>query len=223
MADIIEPIQTVIPNAEVSAIVGLEGTALATATDVQMILYTNNASLDNTVVLSSLTEATYGGYARQTISAWNGPYLDQFGQGYILSPLVVFTANGTTSNQIYGSALIKDNGGTQATATNAGNSGAYAVDFDITLAGSGYESPPKVTLSGATGTGATAHAVISGGAVTDIILDNPGSGYTTYTVVIAKPQSLVAANKFAAPVNMALATDALPQIQKIAIGPINNS
>jgi hypothetical protein len=51
--------------------------------------------------------------------------------------------------------------------------------------GSGYNSPPSVSFSGGGGSGARAHTEISNGVVSNIIIDNPGSGYTdTPTVTI---------------------------------------
>lgn len=49
--------------------------------------------------------------------------------------------------------------------------------FNIADGGSGYTIPPIVSIDG-NGTGAVAHAVISGGQVTDIVVDEMGSGYT---------------------------------------------
>jgi len=50
----------------------------------------------------------------------------------------------------------------------------------VTSGGSAYGSAPSVTISG-DGTGATANATISGGAVTKVTITNPGSGYTYAT------------------------------------------
>lgn len=46
------------------------------------------------------------------------------------------------------------------------------------LGGRGYTTPPAVSIGG-DGTGALAHAEISGGSVTEIVIDNPGRGYTS--------------------------------------------
>lgn len=54
---------------------------------------------------------------------------------------------------------------------------------DITAGGFGYLVPPDVVIGG-NGTGATAHAIISDGAVVDIVIDNPGSNYTSAFVNI---------------------------------------
>lgn len=51
-------------------------------------------------------------------------------------------------------------------------------DINVLSGGSGYTIAPQVIIGGS-GTGATAHAVISGGVVTNIIVDNQGQGYTT--------------------------------------------
>lgn len=55
--------------------------------------------------------------------------------------------------------------------------------FDVIAGGSGYTLPPQVIVGG-DGTGGAAHTVISGGVVTDIIVDNIGSGYTNAFVTI---------------------------------------
>jgi hypothetical protein len=53
--------------------------------------------------------------------------------------------------------------------------------------GAGYDSAPAVTLSGG-GTLATAHAVVSGGQVTAIVVDTGGNGYTgTPAISVAAP------------------------------------
>ena len=49
--------------------------------------------------------------------------------------------------------------------------------------GFGYQSPPTVTILG-DGTGATATAIISGGTIQSIVIDSPGSGYTSAVVTI---------------------------------------
>ncbi len=49
--------------------------------------------------------------------------------------------------------------------------------------GFGYQSTPTVTILG-DGTGATAHVVLSGGTIKSIVVDEPGSGYTSAIVVI---------------------------------------
>jgi hypothetical protein len=60
----------------------------------------------------------------------------------------------------------------------------------ITNPGSGYTSPPTVTINGGGGTGATATATISGGMVTGITITNGGTGYAPYTGAPAVPTSI---------------------------------
>jgi phosphate transport system substrate-binding protein len=56
------------------------------------------------------------------------------------------------------------------------------------LGGIGYQSPPKVTISGGGGSGATATAVITGGKVTAFNVTSGGSGYTSPpTIAIDAP------------------------------------
>jgi hypothetical protein len=56
---------------------------------------------------------------------------------------------------------------------------AHISSITVDDGGSGYTSSPTVTIDGGGGSGATAHAVISGGKVTKINVTNGGSGYTS--------------------------------------------
>ena len=53
----------------------------------------------------------------------------------------------------------------------------------VTNPGFNYQETPTVTILG-DGTGATAHAVVSGGKIKNIVVDTPGNGYTTALVTI---------------------------------------
>ena len=55
--------------------------------------------------------------------------------------------------------------------------------LQLTQGGSGYTSPPTVTISGGGGSGAAATAVLTADVVTDLILDAPGDGYTSAPTV----------------------------------------
>src|SRR5262249_50011411 len=60
----------------------------------------------------------------------------------------------------------------------------------VTAGGAGYTSAPQVTISapGSGGTQATAHAVLTAGRVTALVVDDPGSGYASApTITIALP------------------------------------
>lgn len=66
----------------------------------------------------------------------------------------------------------------------------------ITAQGSGYNaaSPPAVTVTGGGGSGARLRAVVTAGGVSQLIVEDPGSGYSTgVTVSIAAPASGTAA------------------------------
>jgi hypothetical protein len=208
------------PDAQTLALAQLLETDLVAATNVQLGCYTNPVTWGRETTLDQITEATFGGYARETLAAWNGPWLDEDGNAYIISDLVVFVCDGTNGQGVEGLFLCKDNGGTQATATATGTATEYDPVFVITDPGTLYESAPRVTLNGATGSGATAHAEIAGGLVVAIHLDTPGTGYTTFTVVIDPPRTLVAGGNFSVTQNMFAATDALPTNIQLSIPPI---
>lgn len=56
-------------------------------------------------------------------------------------------------------------------------SGTLSPDVTLTSSGRGYTSAPTVTAYGGTGTGATFTATVDNGAVTDVKVTDPGSGY----------------------------------------------
>lgn len=138
----------------------------------------------------------------------NGVYGFQFGAAGTSDVLVtetIATTDGTTLTYqktlantpvLPGTASVTDgtyswnestgNPGSPATATATVISG-FVVGATITAGGSGYTSPPAVTITG-NGTGAAATATVSSGAVSGITITNAGSGYTTgATISIAPP------------------------------------
>jgi hypothetical protein len=69
----------------------------------------------------------------------------------------------------------------------------------ITKSGANYNVAPVVTINAnGPGVGATAHATIAGGVVSEIIIDTAGSGYTSAaTIEIALPPSVAPATNYA--------------------------
>jgi hypothetical protein len=55
--------------------------------------------------------------------------------------------------------------------------GGVSPNINVTAGGTGYSTPPFVSITGGSGTGATASAQIGGGVVTGITLLTPGTGY----------------------------------------------
>jgi hypothetical protein len=138
----------------------------------------------------------------------NGVYGFQFGAAGTSDSLVtetLATTDGTSltyqktlshSPAIAGTASVTDgtyswnettgNPGSPAAATATIISG-FVVGATVTSGGSGYTSPPAVSITG-NGTGAAATATVSSGAVSEITITNAGSGYTTgATISIAPP------------------------------------
>jgi hypothetical protein len=123
------------------------------------------------------------------------------GSGYTSAPTVTITGDGTgaTAQAVLGGAGINqvtvvDGGSNFTSAPNisfvgGGGSGASGTAvlvptsiarIDVVNGGQNYNRVPKIVLTGGGGgSGASAHAVISKGQVIQIIVDNPGSGYTT--------------------------------------------
>jgi len=79
-------------------------------------------------------------------------------------------------------------GGAKARAIIGGSK--TVVNISVTQSGTGYTSPPAVTISGGGGNGATATAIIIGGKVDSISIDNPGDNYTSEPTVIIADQPI---------------------------------
>jgi len=63
----------------------------------------------------------------------------------------------------------------------------FVVSATITNGGSGYSSPPAVSITGGGGSGAAATASVSNGVVTGIVIANPGSDYTNPPAITIAP------------------------------------
>ena len=137
------------------------------------------------------------------------------GSGYTSAPAVTISApNQTNGVQATATATITanavsyisiNNGGSGYTAaptvtiTGGGGSGATAIAqvltftkgalvISVTNGGSGYNTPPAVTITGGGGANAAGTAIVSGNAITAVIMTNVGNNYTSVpTVSIAAP------------------------------------
>jgi hypothetical protein len=128
----------------------------------------------------------------------NGVYSFQFGSAGTSNSQVTETLATTDAlTLVYTKALanagivensISVTDGTNSWTQSAGNPGVgaaatantiagFVIGATITNGGSGYPSPPTVTITGL-GSGAAATATISSGVVTGITITNAGSGYT---------------------------------------------
>ena len=88
------------------------------------------------------------------------------------------TDNGTNFNgpgQFKAALVTVTNNNHTATANPP--SGGFVTVINATCGGYGYVTPPTITIAGGGGSGATATASISGGVVTGLTVNNPGSGY----------------------------------------------
>jgi fibronectin-binding autotransporter adhesin len=89
-------------------------------------------------------------------------------------------ANLDAVNVLAGGGTI-DNGGTNITIANAllapAGYGVAANSISVPTGGAGYIGAPLVKFTGGSGTGATGYAVVSNGAVTNVVVTSPGIGY----------------------------------------------
>ena len=107
-------------------------------------------------------------------------------QSVTASPYAI-TAGDVTSANI--ARLNVPNTAMPATGTPTVTSG-FITSAAVTNGGSGYATPPSVTVNDASGSGAVITANISGGSVTSLTVQNPGSGYSaSATLSIGSPPS----------------------------------
>jgi autotransporter-associated beta strand protein len=104
-----------------------------------------------------------------------------FGGGTFKTGAAFSTGATVVTNINSGGATIDTTGGdlTWSGVIAAGTTGNVS-GFSGLTGGSGYTTAPTVAITGGSGSGATATAIIdANGAVTDVVITNPGSGYTS--------------------------------------------
>lgn len=185
------------------------------AAGIRMKLFKNSIIVSALTTLADLEEAGAPGYAPVVLSSLDGPYVDQSGNAYSTTQLANFVCSGGGSDLIYGAYIVEDTG-SPATATFTESGGAYTAPV-ITSPGSGYLVPPKVTPTGATGSGAKLSAVITNGQVTAINIDSPGTGYTTATATIEAPNKLIDVGNFPAAKPLQAVSDAIQVVFELDI------
>ena len=104
---------------------------------------------------------------------------------------------GLNNTYIYGGGATIDDGGFPITIAQPllAPTGYGIGSIPVSAGGAGYIDTPVVTLTGGSGSGATAIAQIDNslGAVTNILITNPGNGYTnTDTLIVAFSGSVTA-------------------------------
>ena len=122
--------------------------------------------------------------------------------GYLTAPTV--TISGGNGNGATATATLTNGAVTGFTVINGGSgySGATAgtptialgriVTIPVLSGSSGYLTSPLVTITDASGTGATATATLKNGVVTAITVTNGGTGYSaTPTITIAPPPIII--------------------------------
>jgi len=137
-----------------------------------------NTKLKLSALTALLAAACMTGHAQNTVVNY---------QGRVTSNGTNFTGNGQ-----FKFALVTSTNTAATAIATAGRSSGFITGYTLNNGGSGYVTPPQVTVTGGGGAGATASATISGGVVTAITPINAGSGYTsTPTVTIAPPPAAI--------------------------------
>jgi len=151
--------------------------------------YITTLRLINSGIRTATAEATI------TSGAVNQVFINDDGSGYTGTPIITFSDPPLDQ---YGNVV-----GEQATAvaitTSVGN--IQSINrIEITNGGSGYTSPPTITIAGGNGTGAAATCSIGGTlfSVSRLTITESGNGYSgSPTVTISDPTSGVTATAIA--------------------------
>lgn len=145
------------------------------------------SALDTTTIVAD--GDGFGFYAIPVI--YNGEIVDVLienaGVGYTNLKLSVDSpiGYGATFRPIYSSSeTVSD----QSIVEQMGNDGAI-YSIVVTESGTGYTPTTTVSIVG-DGSGATAHAVLSGSTIEKIVVDSWGTGYTTAKIVINDPNRI---------------------------------
>jgi hypothetical protein len=139
--------------------------AIAPAT----LLTATNLQVGGNYQLQVLQSGTWSDVGSPLVNATNSyaTYVDgvDIGSSYRLQALPAPTGATATANEAYG----------------------YVFSITVTSGGSGYLTPPLVSIVGGGGGGAQAVASISNGVVTAVNIQYAGSGYSSVPVVIIAP------------------------------------
>lgn len=140
----------------------------------------DNRNADNVVAVSTVMPTGTSTSAFTTADGYTWKYMYSISAADVLKfvstdfiPVKTLASNPGSTDSYYSQWLV------QAAATSG------SIDnIIVTNGGTGYTSAPAVAIAG-DGTGATATATISAGAVTAINITNPGSGYTYVTISLS--------------------------------------
>jgi hypothetical protein len=210
MADVYDPVGAQMSQQSATERLAQYITYLQGLTNLQIWLYSNNVVPAPANTLANFTEVNFGGYARATGIMFGSQGLDVNANAYATSALVTFACSGASpSGTVYGSLLVgTPAGAVAATITAVGGIGGAYGSYTITNPGAKYSAPPKVTPTGASGSGFAATAVLTNGEVTSLLVTNAGTGYSTYTMTLDAPLELIKQNVLSQNgISMALATD----------------
>jgi hypothetical protein len=130
-----------------------------------------------------------------SLAMLNSPWSTLQAQNTVVTYQGRVTDNGTNfsgTGQFKFALVTSTNANRTATATANPPSSGFITGYTVTSGGSGYVTAPAVTIFGGGGSGAAAHANLTGGAVSSLSVDSTGNGnYTSApTVVIAPPPNL---------------------------------
>lgn len=117
--------------------------SLLASGNLQLRLFQNNITPDQNTTVGDFTEATFSGYAAQTIATWGSVSLDGDNNAVVEEINRTFTQSGTTTiNDIYGYYVVD----TSTTALLVWSERAPSPPFAMDASGKTYTVLPRLVL-----------------------------------------------------------------------------
>lgn len=97
------------PKAARKNMLAIEGGAAGA--NLRVRLFKNNPTIDQDTDITDLVQADFDGYSEFSTAGWSAPAIDDAGDAFILSPVIVFEKSaGIATNTVYGYYLVYDDG-----------------------------------------------------------------------------------------------------------------
>lgn len=166
--------------------------AISDYTVSDLMAYQNDVAWTPNTNVGSLTECTFGGYAR--ITGITPPEACQYdaadGVVSMNCGVSTFSCTGGPANTVYGAAWVGNNGGVTATITPILTSGVLT-GLTITNGGTKYEAPPPIAWAGTHTTFPVVNLIVTNGVITGYTIVSGGSGLSGLTGTVQAPISII--------------------------------
>lgn len=118
--------------------------------------------------------------------------------GYNMPPhsIWIIVAGDPDEDELAQAIYVKRNAGVDWTNGGSGGAGTghrtgtTVTSITVAAGGTRYDNAPMVEIVSGTGSGASAHATVSGGVITGFVMDSIGTGYATDPTIVLNPNTV---------------------------------